>query len=353
MISVIIPVFNQEAYLDKCVNSILNQTCQDYEVIFVNDGSTDNSRQICMKYAQEIDNVSYYEQKNAGVSVARNLGLLYSKGEWIMFVDPDDYLKPDMMQQLLENAEVETDIIACCCEAFDENLTYENHFFDGTMNFETLPEKKELLKQLLNADYKQPQKALTAIGVPWGKIYRKALLKKYGLSFQPRLRRMQDNVFNMYAFWAAKKMKYVDEPLYCYRLENIRRYFGAGYRPFLYRNYITLQDERKIFLEANNLLNDKELIRMFYEDAISQIVDIFNSYILHRENSDSLLVKRRKVYEVLRSEKGCYKEAIKELHLSEMKNKKHAILLLLFKTQSFFLLYAVWKAREVMKKARR
>lgn len=343
MISLIIPVFNQEAYLEECISSILNQSCQDFEIILVNDGSVDNSKEICKRYEKKIKNIYYYEQVNAGVSVARNLGLQHAKGEWIMFVDPDDFLKPDILSCLLKNTEEDTDIVACCCEAFDEEHIYANHFFRETMDFETPSEKKELLKQLLKPEYGQPQGALTAIGVPWGKIYRSDMLRQEEITFHPKLRRMQDNVFNMNAFWAARKIKYVDEMLYCYRLENIKGYFRARFRPFLYENYVILQKERKDFLEKNKLWNDAELVRMFYEDSISQIIAVFNSYVLHAKNADTILMKRKKLLEILQSEDGCYREAIQELHFADMTNRKHAVILLLFKTKSFVLLYTVWK----------
>ena len=90
MISVIIPVYNTEKYLGRCIDSILNCTVNDFEVILINDGSTDRSGEICRRYCGKDSRVKLYDQENAGVSAARNKGIEVSRGEWIIFVDSDD-----------------------------------------------------------------------------------------------------------------------------------------------------------------------------------------------------------------------------------------------------------------------
>lgn len=91
-ISVIIPIYNQEKYVGKCIRSVLNQTFQDFEVILVNDGSTDNSLKICQKYAKNDDRISIVDKQNEGISLARKEGFLRAKGDYICFLDSDDYL---------------------------------------------------------------------------------------------------------------------------------------------------------------------------------------------------------------------------------------------------------------------
>lgn len=93
--SVIVPIFNVEDYLEKCVNSIINQSYQDYELILVNDGSTDRSGSICDSYASQFKRVKVIHQQNAGVSDARNSGLKLAVGEYVIFIDSDDYIEPD------------------------------------------------------------------------------------------------------------------------------------------------------------------------------------------------------------------------------------------------------------------
>ena len=99
-VSIIVPVYNVEQYLDKCINSILNQTFRDFELILVDDGSTDNSGDICDKYKKIDNRITVIHKKNAGLSSARNTGLKYSKGEYIGFIDSDDYIDKDMYNKL-------------------------------------------------------------------------------------------------------------------------------------------------------------------------------------------------------------------------------------------------------------
>ncbi len=114
-VSVIIPVYNVEKYLRRCLDSVVHQTLQDIQIILVNDGSGDASGEICQEYAAAYDNVFYYYQDNAGSAAARNTGLDHARGEYIGFVDSDDWIEPDMYRRLYENAREnpETDIVMC------------------------------------------------------------------------------------------------------------------------------------------------------------------------------------------------------------------------------------------------
>ena len=113
MISVIVPVYNVEEYLEECLESISHQTYADIEVILVNDGSTDGSIEICKQYCQEDPRFHLINQKNQGQSVARNNGVVVSKGEFITFVDSDDIVRVDMLDQLMNYMSDEIDIVEC------------------------------------------------------------------------------------------------------------------------------------------------------------------------------------------------------------------------------------------------
>ena len=102
MISIIVPIYNVAEYLGYAMESLVNQTYKDFEVILVNDGSTDNSGQICDQYASEYDWVSAYHKENGGLSDARNYGVAKAKGDWIVFLDPDDYFEPCALELLME-----------------------------------------------------------------------------------------------------------------------------------------------------------------------------------------------------------------------------------------------------------
>ena len=111
MISVIVPIYNVERYLDECLNSIQNQSYKDIEVILVNDGSTDSSKTICERYCEEDSRFHLINQINQGQSVARNVGVTASKGEYIAFVDSDDIIKTNYLEKLMQYMTEEVDIV--------------------------------------------------------------------------------------------------------------------------------------------------------------------------------------------------------------------------------------------------
>ena len=111
MISVIVPIYNVERYLDECLNSIQNQSYKDIEVILVNDGSTDSSKTICERYCEEDSRFHLINQTNQGQSVARNVGVTASKGEYIAFVDSDDIIKTNYLEKLMQYMTEEVDIV--------------------------------------------------------------------------------------------------------------------------------------------------------------------------------------------------------------------------------------------------
>ena len=100
LISVIVPIYNVEAYLEKCIKSILSQDYTPLEIILVNDGATDGSGEICDKYAKQYENITALHKKNGGLSSARNAGMEIMRGEYVSFIDSDDYIAPDMISTL-------------------------------------------------------------------------------------------------------------------------------------------------------------------------------------------------------------------------------------------------------------
>lgn len=125
-ISVIIPVYGVEDYLRKCLDSVVKQTLKDFEIIIVNDGSPDNSQLIIDEYEKKYSNIHAYIKENGGLSDARNYGLKYAKGEYISFIDSDDYIREDMLEKMYNQAkEQDSDIVVCDCIKAYENGTEE------------------------------------------------------------------------------------------------------------------------------------------------------------------------------------------------------------------------------------
>lgn len=162
-ISVIVPVYNVEEYLEKCLNSLVNQTLKDIEIIVVNDGTKDNSQDIIDKFSKKYKNIKSYIKENGGLSSARNYGLKYAKGEYIAFVDSDDYVENNMYENMYNKAkEGNFDIVACDLKYMygeEEVLAHSNLKKDLTT-------KEEIKKSYI---YIYP--------AAWNKIYKKELLK--------------------------------------------------------------------------------------------------------------------------------------------------------------------------------
>ena len=114
LISVIVPVYNSEKYVNRCIDSILNQTYENLEVILIDDGSSDGSLKICESWAEKDNRIKILKQKNSGVSSARNLGIENASGDYVAFVDNDDWLRPEMYETMLSLAEKEKSDVTVC-----------------------------------------------------------------------------------------------------------------------------------------------------------------------------------------------------------------------------------------------
>lgn len=170
-LSIIVPVYNAGKFLEKCINSLLNQTVSDLEVILVNDGSTDNSLEICNSFAVKDSRVKVFSQDNAGQSKARNVGLDSAQGEYITFVDSDDWVDPDFYEKLID-ASVRNDADIACGSI----LRVRKQYTKFRINY-----KKEEV-------FVKPQDKVDNARVPdmcyvWNKVYRVSFLKQLNLRF--------------------------------------------------------------------------------------------------------------------------------------------------------------------------
>ena len=289
LVSVILPIYNMERYLKECVQSVVLQSYRNIEIILVDDGSTDNSLKICHSLQKSDDRVMVISKQNGGVSTARNSGIEKAQGDWIMFVDPDDCLSSKIIQTLLSNISEETDIIACCCKVFDDSgLDDEDHFFVGNRTF--VDDKNDLYFQLMESGYGQQGKTYTAIGVPWGKLYKRDFLIQNKLQFNTELRRVQDNLFNMYAFFYADEIKYIDEPLYNYRYEHMSDYFKK-YRSNYVDLFVAVRKARYKCLVDTELINDNQIRKFYINESAVNLVGILINGIFHKKNKQRLSEK--------------------------------------------------------------
>lgn len=204
-VSVIIPIYNVEKYLKKCVDSILNQTFEKYEIILVDDGSPDNCPKIADDYAEKYPEIiTALHKKNGGVGDARNFGIEHARGEYILILDSDDYVEPNMLECLYNNAvRYESDIVLCGFKSVNESgnvisITEENQPEDKLMS---LKSHKSLL--LTNP-------------APWNKMYRRNLFVENKDIRYPCGIWYEDIRVTLKLLKAAKIITYVNKPLYNY-----------------------------------------------------------------------------------------------------------------------------------------
>lgn len=208
-LSIIIPAYNVEQYLSKCLDSILTQESADFEVICINDGSIDGTAELLAKYSQGHENLSLINQPNMGMSASRNRGLKLAKGEYVMFVDSDDWLESDSLKRLVETANGEDVIEFQCRKYFDDEDRYSTSDRPNVMQRSTGWDyfNKERLKP----------RDIHFVCI-WQRIYRREFLLKNNLFFDESVRRAEDDLFSTMVMWYAASLKVIPLEVYVYRV---------------------------------------------------------------------------------------------------------------------------------------
>lgn len=210
MISVIVPVYNAEKYLRETIHSILEQDFADYEILLINDGSKDTSLEICNEFAQKYPQIRVFEQKNSGVSAARNKGLLEARGEYIAFADADDLLEKDMLSILYTCAkEHNADVVSCGAGLVENGKIVKEEY--GTNSIKEYDSQEAIEFFLLGNKVN--------IGV-WTKLFKKELIED--IAFLKDKRINEDKFFIFEALMKTKKFVVYDvtKYLYCKREES-------------------------------------------------------------------------------------------------------------------------------------
>lgn len=255
LISVILPVYNTSDHLEKCLDSILNQSLKNIEIIAVNDGSTDASIDILNGYAKQDSRLQVYSQENQGVSVARNFGILKSKGTYITFVDSDDWIHKDMLKEMIETAEKNNSIIVKCDVFYVRSPIIKNKIYNNKVGNETMT-SKEVIKHLFTIHDE------THFGYTHSKIYRRDFINKNALCFKKGMSFAEDTLFFVEACMLAGKVTYLQKQLYYYNLTN----------ESLTRTYIKNLSEKYILLHSEI----DEILKQF--EVESNIYILFEQY---------------------------------------------------------------------------
>ncbi len=257
LISIIVPVYKVEKYLKKCLDSIINQTYENIEIICVNDGSPDGSRDILEQYAHADSRIVVIDQENQGLSGARNTGLRAVHGKYLTFVDSDDHIEPDTCSLAVKAAEENgADLVFWSYVRDFGDYSREKHFFweDGTV-FGEDDVKNQLHRRLcglLDEELAHPDYA-NAFETVWNKLYRADYILNNDVRFvDTKEIGTEDALFNLYALYYVKKAVYIKKCLYHYTKTNDGS-VTVTYKDKLFSQWQTLFDKMSAYIEENNL----------------------------------------------------------------------------------------------------
>ncbi len=256
-ISVIVPVYNVSMYLDKCLESIRNQTFKDFEVICINDGSTDNSLEILNKYVENDKRFIVVSQENQGQGIARNNALKMARGKYIVFVDPDDWLELNMLEELLKAFEqTKAEIIQFnTTEYYDSLNTFKERnlteIYKEKFNYDLKPNQYFNFENLNGKNNRFSSTILMAV---WKRAYLKDFLERIHAVCAPT-KYGEDQLFSYIVLLNAERIYYIDKYLYFYRIRE-----GSSVRSVSDKFFCIFEDIQlfKKYLTEHNLYNKFE-----------------------------------------------------------------------------------------------
>lgn len=255
LVSIIVPVYNAEKYLKKCLDSLSGQMYPNIEILCVNDGSTDRSMDILQDYSRLDSRIHLINKENAGVSQARNDALKIASGNYIMFVDADDWIDAETCDRVMCCAlEEQADIVmwSYCSETGSRSSRKE--IFPEKRIFIDSEVKMKLHRRflgVLNEELAHPELA-DALCPVWGKLYRKELLDGIAFIDLREIGTYEDGFFNLEVFGKAKKVVYLPEYYYHYRRSTTES-VTSGYRKELFSQWQNLFAQMRRYIEENDL----------------------------------------------------------------------------------------------------
>lgn len=218
-LSIIIPAYNAEKDIARCVESIISQPFSDYEIIIIDDGSTDNTESVCKTLMERDSRISFSQMpSNQGVSAARNEGIRRAKGDWIMFVDADDFICQEKLTNSIVNVPKETDIVYFDFAILQNGKIKTESMLPVSEGY--VSQKNELLKLCSYYCGFGVKNWNFGLGAPWGKMYSKPFLQNNKLRFNCSVKRGEDVLFNLEAISSSKKIFYTHSCLYIYTVSS-------------------------------------------------------------------------------------------------------------------------------------
>lgn len=265
-VSVVVPVYNQEKYIERCLDSILAQSMQEMEVILVDDGSTDSTADILSRYEQKDERIIVLHQKNQYAGAARNNGLRTAKGEYVIFWDSDDYFQEDALE-VLYDASRKYDADICVGDATRMDLHTGTVREKCYLNWSMIPDKRTFSIEDV------PQHIFNfARNYLWNRLYRRSFLEEHNLWFS-ELKQSEDVPFVMKAFVLAKKITVVDHVIVYYQFRSAGSLSGNALKNK--ESVLAAHLEVKKFLEESGHWENQDIRQSFVNNAFATIASQF------------------------------------------------------------------------------
>ena len=300
-ISVIVPIYNAEKYIDRCMKSIYSQTFTDYEIILVNDGSKDNSASICQRYAAEDGRITFIDKENGGAGSARNAGIETASGEYLAFPDVDDWFEPQMYEELYLLAKRGNyDMVFSGANFYSKDVKGELKY-SRSINCEnvTLVTAEECRKNVMTFF-----PTSTIFDVPWNKLYKRSVALNNNVRFSDT-RRCQDAMFNIDFYNASKSVAGIDHAYYNY-IENdttgVQRKFPKNYIDIniaYFKKLISILNSWGIYEKDIKKHYDSSLVLAIYETMCMFENPVWNMSKSEQKQYILDIMKRRDIKELL------------------------------------------------------
>lgn len=330
LISIVIPVYNVEKYLSRCLESILSQSLKELEIIVVNDGSTDNSLEICRYYQKKDSRIIIIDKINEGVSVARNTGIENASGKYIGFVDPDDWIEKNMYENMYNTIEKYKCSIAFCNYSKDSRLGSTiktlkiNKDFLGKLDI-----INELIANMIGIEDILP-KYYNVMGCVWRCLYRRDFIEKFNLRFTPGITIMEDLIFSVQALIYCDKAC-IDHGVYYHYMKNKSSSLHK-YNEKMWQDLVIVHNKLEEILEDAELSEymrnrlDSRYIAMA-ACAVGNEIYLNNSAKLNdRMKAAKYIIKDNKLKEVLSRAKRYNFENLKDLRSREEAEKEKVVI---------------------------
>ncbi len=339
-ISVIVPIYNSEKFLDKCINSIVNQTYKNIEVILIDDGSKDESKKICKKYVKKDARVRLIECSNSGVSHARNIGLENSSGDYLFFVDSDDWINLDTLERMILVAKKSNvDVVKC---------NYYNNYIDNKeqVNELNITNCEENLSILDSKKIKELFANTYILNVVWGELISRKTLKN--CRFEDRLIYGEDLLFNFQVLKNTDRVLLMKDSYYHYLINQAGTNQNYDYNVLIKK----IENLNYVYNKIIDFYDEKEKISYKY---LKEVIDNLRK-ISFTQN------KMKLINEIVFKEINCenFKEACQNVNLKKVNTKYKLSIILLKKNKykifvilSNILYKNIWYIKEFFKSEKR